>query len=98
MASVNGKSEVGRALSEYTTKVLDALNIVEGAGHGEVIMTKDGPCLVEIGARCHGCEGTFMPLSDRVWGYNQVGALVSATVSQADFDAIPDLCSDCFEY
>ena len=94
MGSVSGLSDVGRALCEYTVKVLDALNIVEGAGHGEVIMTKDGPCLVEIGARCHGCEGTFMPLSDRCWGYNQVGAVVDATVSQAAFDALPDVCGD----
>ena len=98
MASVSGRSDVGRALCDYTVKVLDALNIVEGAGHGEVIMTKDGPCLVEIGARCHGCEGTFMPLSDRCWGYNQVGALVDATVSQADFDALPDVCGDMIEF
>ncbi len=39
-----------------------------------------------------------MPLSDRVWGYNQVGAVVSATVSQADFDALPDVCGDELEY
>ena len=98
MASVSAHSDVGRALCDYTKKVLDALNIVEGAGHGEVIMTKDGPCLVEIGARCHGCEGTFMPLSDRCWGYNQVGAVVDATVSQEAFDALPDVCGDEMEW
>ena len=98
MGSVSGQSEVGRALADYTFQVLDALNIREGAGHGEVIITRDGPCLVEIGARCHGCEGTFMPLSDRCWGYNQVGAVVSATVSQEEFDALPDVCGDEKEY
>ena len=98
MASVSGLSEVGRALSNYTFQVLDALNIREGAGHGEVIMTRDGPCLVEIGARCHGCEGTFMPLSDRCWGYNQVGATVDATVSEDDFNQLPDVCGDEMEF
>ena len=98
MGSVSGLSEVGKALSAYTVQVLDALNIREGAGHGEVIITKDGPCLVEIGARCHGCEGTFMPLSDRVWGYNQVGATVDATVSEDDFNALPDVCGDEREF
>ena len=98
MASVSGLSEVGRQLCDYTVKVLDALNIVEGAGHGEVILTRDGPCLVEIGARCHGCEGTFMPLADRCWGYNQVSALVSATVSQSEFDALPAICGDETEF
>ena len=98
MASVSGHSEVGKALCNYTFQVLDALNIREGAGHGEVIMTRDGPCLVEIGARCHGCEGTFMPLADRCWGYNQVGATVDATVSEDDFNALPDVCGDEMEF
>jgi hypothetical protein len=33
-----------------------------------------------------------MPLADRCWGYNQVGALVSATVSAGEFDALPLVC------
>jgi len=37
-------------------------------------------------------------LADRVWGYNQVGALVSATLSQSEFDALPDVCGDEREY
>lgn len=98
MGSISGNSDVGQQLCEYVVKVLDALNIAEGAGHGEVIMTKTGPCLVEIGARCHGCEGTFMPLADRCWGYNQVNALVSATISQQEFDALPDKCGDELEW
>jgi len=98
MGSISGNSEIGKQLAAYTVRVLEALNIREGAGHGEVIMTPTGPCLVEIGARCHGCEGTFMPLADRVWGYNQVDAVVAATVSQEEFDALPDVCGDENEY
>lgn len=54
MGSVSGVSPLGASLAAYTTKVVAALNIRHGAFHGEVIMTKTGPCLVEIGARCHG--------------------------------------------
>ena len=57
MGSVSGKSEAGRQLAAYTLEVLDAIGIKEGAGHAEVIITKDGPCLVEIGARPQGCDG-----------------------------------------
>ena len=61
--------------------------------HGEVIMTPTGPCLVEVGARPHGLEGTFILLADRCWGYNQVTALVDAVLPQPDlFNAIPDVC------
>jgi len=39
-----------------------------------------------------------MPLADRIWGFNQVNALIAATLSQEDFDAIPDDCGDEIEY
>ena len=37
-------------------------------------------------------SGTFIPLADRVWGYNQAGALVTATADPAAFDALPAVC------
>lgn len=42
-----------------------AVGIVDGAGHAEIILTKDGPKLVEIGARMGGgCITTYLvPLS-----------------------------------
>eukprot|EP00929_Paragymnodinium_shiwhaense_P071283 TRINITY_DN3624_c0_g2_i1.p1 TRINITY_DN3624_c0_g2~~TRINITY_DN3624_c0_g2_i1.p1 ORF type:complete len:491 (+),score=89.83 TRINITY_DN3624_c0_g2_i1:75-1547(+) len=44
-------------LTEYVFKCLDALEIRYGPSHSEVILTADGPCLVETGARMHGCKG-----------------------------------------
>ncbi|WP_331719350.1 ATP-grasp domain-containing protein [Streptomyces sp. NBC_00158] len=41
-------------LTAYTHEVLDALGIQYGAAHAEVMMTADGPALVEIGARMNG--------------------------------------------
>ena len=41
-------------LIEYTFKVLDALGIRFGPGHSEVMLTADGPRLIETGARMHG--------------------------------------------
>ncbi|MET9295712.1 ATP-grasp domain-containing protein [Streptomyces sp. NPDC003077] len=41
-------------LGEYVLKVLDALEIRNGAAHTEVMLTKDGPVLVESGARLGG--------------------------------------------
>lgn len=46
----------------YTHAVLDALGIRHGAAHAEVIMTADGPALVEVGARLN---GTAAPEFDR---------------------------------
>ena len=41
---------------------LDALRVTNGATHTEVMMTEDGPCLVEVNSRCHGANGAWMPL------------------------------------
>lgn len=46
--SCPGGTQHGRVLMHYMKKVLDALNIVNSPGHGEVIMTSTGPCLVEV--------------------------------------------------
>jgi hypothetical protein len=90
MQAVDGSSEVARKLVEYELRVLDALHIRNGASHGEVIMTPTGPCLVEVGARPHGGEGTFMPMADACWGFNQVGALADSVISDAAFAHYPD--------
>ncbi|CAD7965782.1 unnamed protein product [Amoebophrya sp. A25] len=61
----NGKmiastGEVQDQLVDYMFKCLDALDIKYGASHGEVIMTPDGPCLVEVGARMQGLKGPML--------------------------------------
>ena len=45
--------------------MLDALEVRHGPSHMEVKMTPTGPCLVEVGARCHGLE---VRASDEVAG------------------------------
>ncbi|MFI9061960.1 ATP-grasp domain-containing protein [Streptomyces sp. NPDC053429] len=42
------------ALIDYTRSMLDALRIHNGPAHTEVIITPDGPALVEVGARVNG--------------------------------------------
>ena len=41
-------------LIEYNIKVVKALGIKVGPAHSEIILSKDGPVLVEIGARLNG--------------------------------------------
>ncbi|MFF3350333.1 ATP-grasp domain-containing protein [Streptomyces sp. NPDC002779] len=42
------------ALIDYTRTMLDVLRIHNGPAHTELIITKDGPALVEVGARVNG--------------------------------------------
>ncbi len=56
----------------YADKVLDALGIRHGPSHMEVIYQADGPCLVEVGSRCHGGEGSWIPVAKECIGYTVV--------------------------
>ena len=67
-----------QALVDYMHKVLDALEIRNGPSHGEIMWTKDGPCLVEVGSRPHGGEGTFVQLVEQPIGYSQLSVMIDA--------------------
>jgi biotin carboxylase len=83
-------SEIAQVLIKYTRGVLDALGIQHGPTHGEVMMTRDGPCLVEMNCRCHGGDGSFLPLAQALTGYTQVDGALDSFVDSVKFDAIPD--------
>jgi len=89
---VPADSEVARVLIEYTRGVLDALGIRNGPSHGEVMMTADGPCLVEMNCRTHGGDGTFVPLARALTGgYSQVDATADAFLDERAFAELPDV-------
>lgn len=51
---VDPQSPEAKILIPYVRGVLDALGFQNGPSHGEVMMTPDGPCLVEMNCRAHG--------------------------------------------
>ena len=73
----------------YQRKVCTALGILNGPSHGEVKWFQDEPVLVEVGARCHGAEGLWVPIADAVCGYNQVDCTIHAYTEAAEFAKIP---------
>lgn len=55
---------ISRSLKQYADQILNALDIRHGPSHMEIKYDPDiGPCLVEVGARCHGGEGSWMPVA-----------------------------------
>ena len=54
------------SIVSYQRAVLDAVGIVNGPAHAEVMATATGPCLVEVGSRCHGGEGTWQQVRTSV--------------------------------
>ncbi|MFJ9606879.1 ATP-grasp domain-containing protein [Kitasatospora sp. NPDC101176] len=71
------------ALVAYVRRVLDALGIRHGASHAEVIMTPQGPALVEVGARFN---GAMQPdFYDHVLGTNPAALVARALLEPEDF-------------
>eukprot|EP00457_Paulinella_chromatophora_P002252 gb/GEZN01002256.1/.p1 GENE.gb/GEZN01002256.1/~~gb/GEZN01002256.1/.p1 ORF type:complete len:711 (-),score=92.51 gb/GEZN01002256.1/:397-2529(-) len=78
-----------KEMCEYMFRVLDALGIQNGCGHGEVILTRRGPVLVEVGSRPHGGEGCWVPMVQAVLGTSQVKALVDLYLHPKAWEALP---------
>merc|ERR1740129_1844709 len=77
-------------LIAYIRKVLDALKIKHGPTHGEVMMTADGPCLVEMNCRCAGIDGGLAPVQMILSGYSQVECALDSYLDKAAFGKVPN--------
>jgi len=89
---VEPDSPEARILIPYTRRVLDAIGIKNGPTHGEVIMTADGPCLVEMNCRANGGDGAWQPLARAMTGgYTQVDVAVDSYVDGRQFTITPDV-------
>jgi len=92
MVPVPMDSPVAWTLINYTRGVLDALGIRNGPSHGEIMMTDDGPCLVEMNCRAHGGDGTWVPLARAMTGgYSQVDATIEAFLDEEAFKQLPEV-------
>jgi hypothetical protein len=74
-----------RELLEYTFGVLDAVGIRFGAGHSEIMMTADGPRLLETAARLHG--GGHPRFCRLATGDSQIDRIVRSTLGGTDLPA-----------
>ncbi|KAI9910935.1 hypothetical protein PsorP6_010826 [Peronosclerospora sorghi] len=77
-------------VADYVLRVVDALEIVHGPAHAEVKLVRGEPCLVEIGARCHGGSGTYLPIVNACLGYNHVDASLDAYLDAQAFERLPE--------
>lgn len=57
---LSSSSDVAKELSNYVLQVLNALNIEYGACHTEVMLTAEGPVIIETGARVGGNINTVV--------------------------------------
>ena len=91
MKPVDINSPEAKVLIPYVRGVLDAMGIKHGPSHGEVMMTEEGPCLVEMNCRAHGGDGNWRPLCRGLTGgYSQVEATADAFLDPKQFAKLPD--------
>lgn len=86
---VDPRSPEAAPLIDYTKGVLDALDIRYGPAHTEIMVDKDGPVLIECGARLDGLE--YLPLAQRCFGTSQLQITCDAYLDRGAFQAGPDV-------
>lgn len=72
------KDELHGELFTYTQQVLDALGVRFGAAHTEIMLTDEGPRLIELGARM--CGGPVVRFAREASGSSQADKLVEIYV------------------
>jgi len=93
---IESSGELQDSLRTYIRKVLDAVGLYFGPSHAEVIVTKDGPCLVEVGARMHGASGPAVMHDATGLGIHEV--LASMTIGGEAADQVRDLVQSDYRY
>ncbi len=74
---------------KYALKVNKALGVVQGPSHIEMMYDTTGPVLIQAGARLHGGEGTWLPITRECIGYTQIDACLNCYLRPDQFDQLP---------
>merc|ERR1711972_1204797 len=97
MIPMQSDDPIAQELIKYTRGVLDALGLRNGPSHGEVMMTADGPCLVEMNCRSHGWDGAWVPLAEMLCGYAQPAVALDSHLHPEVFASIPSVMPSPFK-
>ncbi|THF48348.1 GNAT family N-acetyltransferase [Allorhizobium terrae] len=81
---LNADSPLAERLFAFAAQVLDALGIVHGAGHCEIIVDQHGPVLVEAASRLHGGPAAHRMSFDTL-GFSQMDLLVQSCLQPDQF-------------
>ncbi|MGE8097008.1 ATP-grasp domain-containing protein [Pseudomonas fluorescens] len=83
---IDARSSVYKSLVDYTRKVVLCLGIKNGPSHAEVMLTTDGPKLVEIAARTDGILRDTV--SAQTTRFGQIKAAAMAITEPAAFEQL----------
>jgi glutathione synthase/RimK-type ligase-like ATP-grasp enzyme len=74
-------------VADYCIRALNCIGHRYGPAHTEIIMTSDGPRLVEINLRWH--NANFHPIVTKCIGYDALSTTLDAYLDPEKFNAIP---------
>jgi hypothetical protein len=74
------------------------IHVRNGPTHGEVKWFKGEPVLVEVGARCHGAEGSWVDVTNSVFGFNQAECAIDCYLDADAFEVMPSAPTQRFAY
>ncbi|EHL5833385.1 ATP-grasp domain-containing protein [Salmonella enterica] len=74
---------IAKKLIAYNDQVLKALDIQQGAGHSEIIISNEEPVMVEVGARMHG--GNIPAVVQKCAKWSQIELLVDSCIDHPSF-------------
>ena len=63
-----------------------------------IVIMAGEPVLVEVGARCHGAEGLWVPVEDLVYRYNQVDLTCASYLNPSIWEQLPAVPSTRYGY
>lgn len=98
LSVVPADNDIVNSLIDYEFQVLDALGIRNGPAHGEVKFCRGSPVLIEVGARCHGGEGAWVPIANKCVGCNQVDSSIDSLLDAEAFHRLPQRPASLREY
>jgi hypothetical protein len=91
------EGDAATVICDYTKQTLDALGIRWGLTHNEVILTAEGPRLVEVNCRQHNMD--FAPITNSCIGYNAFDMLLASYLGGGDpVDYPPDTACERLEW
>jgi len=93
---INAK-DVPHELCIYAINLLNALDIKNGAGHAEIKLSSNGPCLIEIGARVGGAQYECALSKCIKNNYGQLKATIYSYCDGKLFNEIPNMYSNANE-
>ncbi|MFN3234902.1 MAG: ATP-grasp domain-containing protein [Gammaproteobacteria bacterium] len=86
---IDPETEEAKTIINYTVKLLEAINFDYGPAHMEIILTEDGPKIIDMNPRLSGSSGFYNDMCEYLTHKNQANLMVDLYLGNAIDYKIP---------